>query len=288
MEALQKTSEYLTIGHYSPQTMRSYLSELRYFLSYYPDTPPLELTEETVMHYLLYLNKTLGCSREKCRMAAQAVAFFFRHVVRKPFVVPTLIFPRRSKKLPPVMSAEEVRALIDTIENIKHRTIVVLLYSTGMRLSEISNLRIEDIDSKAMRIKVVQGKGAKDRYTLLSESVLQELRAYWLIYRPRVYLFNGARQGHPLSVRSIQNVVKVALARLGLQHKYYSVHTLRHCFATHLVDGGCDLHTVQELLGHSNLQTTARYLHLSTERTKRLTNPYDVLPEGEGAKSAKG
>lgn len=275
---MQKTSEYLTIGHYSPMTMRSYLSELRYFLSYYPDTPPLELTEEEVMHYLLYLNKTLGCSRDKCRLAAQSVAFFFRHVVRKPFVVPTLIFPRRSKKLPPVMSPEEVRALIDTIDNVKHRTVVVLLYSTGMRLSEISNLKIEDIDSKAMRIKVVQGKGAKDRYTLLSEAVLQELRAYWLIYRPKVYLFNGAKEGRPLSVRSIQKLVQKALTRLGLQHKYYSVHTLRHCFATHLVDGGCDLHTVRELLGHSDLKTTARYLHLSSERTRGVVNPFDVLP----------
>lgn len=259
-------------------TMRSYLSEVRYFLCYYPDTPPLELTEEGVMHYLLYLNKTLGCGRDKCRLAAQSVAFFFRHVVRKPFVVPTLIFPRRSKKLPPVLSQEEVRALIDTIENVKHRTVVILLYSTGMRLSEISNLKIEDIDSKAMRIKVVQGKGAKDRYTLLSEAVLQELRAYWLIYRPRVYLFNGAREGKPLSVRSIQKLVQEALARLGLQHKYYSVHTLRHSFATHLVDGGCDLHTVKELLGHSDLKTTARYLHLSTERTRGVVNPFDALP----------
>lgn len=285
---MQKTSEYLTIGHYSPMTMRSYLSELRYFLSYYCDVLPLELTEETVMHYLLYLNKTLGCGRDKCRLAAQSIAFFFRHVVRKPFVVPTLIFPRRSKKLPPVMSPEEVRALIDTIENVKHRTVVILLYSTGMRLSEISNLKIEDIDSKAMRIKVVQGKGAKDRYTLLSEAVLQELRAYWLIYRPKVYLFNGAREGQPLSVRSIQKLVQKALTRLGLQHHYYSVHTLRHAFATHLVDGGCDLHTVKELLGHSDLKTTARYLHLSCERTRGVVNPFDALPAGGQAGKAKG
>jgi len=210
-------------------------------------------------------------------MAAQAIAFFFRHVLRKPFVIPTLIYPRKSIKLPQVMSQEEIKALIDTIENLKHRTIVMLLYSTGMRLSEVANLKIADIDSKQMRIKVVQGKGSKDRYTLLSEQVLLELRAYYLIYRPKEYLFNGAREGRPLHGRSIQHLVQLALARLGLQHKSFSVHTIRHSFATHLVDQGADLHTVKELLGHSSLKTTAHYLHLSQARTKGLVNPYDAL-----------
>ncbi len=242
---------------------------------------PQDFTEDRVIHYLLYLNKTLGCGRDKCRMAAQSISFFFRHVLRKPFVIPTLIYPRPSTKLPPVMSPPQIKALIDTIKNIKHRTVVMLLYSTGMRLSEVANLKITDIDSKAMRIKVVQGKGAKDRYTLLSEQVLQELRAYYLIYRPKEYLFNGQRPGKPLSVRSIQHLVQLALARLGLQSKHYTVHTIRHSFATHLVDNGADLHSVKELLGHSSLQTTARYLHLSTERTRGLTNPYDALPHSK-------
>jgi site-specific recombinase XerD len=160
----------------------------------------------------------------------------------------------------------------------------MLLYSTGMRLSEIRSLKITDIDSTQMRIKVVQGKGRKDRYTILSQQVLAELRAYWLIYRPTVYLFNGARKGGPLSLRSIEHLVQMALVRLGLQSKHYSVHTLRHSSRTHLVDLGADLHTVKELLGHANLQTTLRYLHLSTERTKRLINPYDALPEPEEEK----
>ncbi|HEU0143763.1 MAG TPA: tyrosine-type recombinase/integrase [Nitrososphaera sp.] len=146
----------------------------------------------------------------------------------------------------------------------------------------MSNLKITDIDSKAMRIKVVQGKGAKDRYTILCEQVLQQLRAYYLIYRPKEYLFNGQTPGKPLSVRSIQHLVQLALARLGLQSKCYSVHTIRHSFATHLVDQGADLHTVKELLGHSNLHTTFRYVHLSTERTRSITNPYDALPKSKG------
>jgi site-specific recombinase XerD len=281
---MQKTSEYLTIGHYSPSTIRNYLTELRYFFMYYGDVSPLDFTEDMVIQYLLYVNKTLGCGRAKCYMAAQSIAFFFRHILRKPAQLPTLIYPRKSQKLPPVMSPQEVRALIESIKNVKHRTVVMLLYSTGMRLSEIRALKIADIDSTQMRIKVVQGKGCKDRYTILSQQVLAEFRAYWLIYRPTVYLFNGARKGGPLSLRSIEHLVQMALVRLGLQSKHYSVHTLRHSFATHLVDQGADLHTVKELLGHANLQTTLRYLHLSTERTKRLINPYDALPEPEEEK----
>lgn len=213
-------------------------------------------------------------------MAAQSVSFFFRHVLKLPYVVPSLIYPRQSSKLPPVMSAQEMKILIDSITNIKHRTVVMLLYSTGMRLGEIAALKMTDIDSKNMRIKVVQGKGAKDRFTILSEQVLIELRAYYIIYKPVVYLFNGSRKGCPISHRSIQHLVQTALAKAGLASKDYTVHTIRHSFATHLVDNGTDLHTVKELLGHSTLQTTMRYMHLTTTRRQGIINPYDALPQG--------
>jgi integrase/recombinase XerD len=231
------------------------------------------------MQYLLYLAKTLGCSRVKCRMAAQSISFFFRHVLKLPYVVPSLIYPRQCSKLPPVMNAQEIKTLIDSIKNFKHRTVVMLLYSTGMRLSEIAHLKIADIDSKNMRIKVVQGKGAKDRYTILSEQVLQELRAYYIIYKPKEFLFNGYRPGRPLSARMIQHLVQNALAQAGLNSKKYTVHTIRHSFATHLVDHGTDLHTVKELLGHSTLQTTMRYMHLTTTRRQGIINPYDALSQ---------
>jgi site-specific recombinase XerD len=244
---------------------------------YYADVNPVEYTEDMMMEYLLYLVKTLKCSRVKCKMAAQSIAFFFRYVLNRPWSAPTLIYPRKSSKLPPVMSVDEVKALIDGVKNVKHRTIIMLLYSTGMRLAEICALKITDIDSKNMRIKVVQGKGAKDRFTLLSQQVLLELRAYYLIYKPKEYLFNGDKSGKPISVRSVQHLVQKNLIQMGLASNKYSVHTIRHSFATHLVDNGTDLHTVKELLGHSNLQTTARYLHLSTARIKTVTNPYDAL-----------
>ncbi|MDQ3843320.1 MAG: site-specific integrase [Bacteroidota bacterium] len=259
--------------------MRNYLSELRYLFVYYGDVEPKNFTEGMVMQYLLYLAKTLGCSRVKCRMAAQSISFFFRHVLKQPYVIPSVVYPRPSTKLPAVMSREEVTALIDSVENIKHRCIIMLLYSSGMRLSEIAALRITDIDSKTMRIKVVQGKGAKDRYTVLSEHMLVELRAYYLIYRPVDYLFNGQGKGRRMSPRSIQHLVQNALIKLALPSKHYTVHTLRHSFATHLLDSGTDLHTIKELLGHRHLSTTLQYLHLSGSRLKAVVSPYDELME---------
>lgn len=275
---MEKTDQYLSIGHYSALTIRNYLSELRYVFVYYADVDPLDFTEDMILQYLLYLSKTIGCSRVKCKMAAQSISFFFRHVLKKAYVIPTVIYPRTSTTLPAVMNPDEIKTVIDSVQNVKHRTIIILLYSTGMRLGEIAHLRICDIDSKNMRIKVVQGKGAKDRYTILSEQVLQELRAYYLIYKPREYLFNGYRQGKPMGMRNIQHLVQKAIAQVGLANKHYTVHTIRHSFATHLVDNGADLHTVKELLGHSNIQTTMRYLHLTTVRTSGITNPYDRLP----------
>ena len=274
---MEKASQYLSLGHYSLLTIRNYLSELRYLFVYYAELSPQDFTEEMMMQYLLYLSKTLGCSRVKCKMAAQSISFFFRHVLKQVYVIPSVIYPRPTGKLPPVMSAEEIKRMIDSVQNIKHRTIIMLLYSTGMRVSEISNLRIRDIDSKSMRIKVVGGKGMKDRFTILSQQVLLELRAYYLIYKPKEYLFNGSGICRKMNVKNIKHTVQKTVAQIGLASKQYTVHTIRHSFATHLVDNGTDLHTVKELLGHSTLQTTMRYMHLSSKRIEGVVNPYDRL-----------
>lgn len=258
-------------------TIRNYLHELRCLFSYYPDKIPQTYDSDMVTYYLVYLNKTMGCSRAKCHMAAQSISFFFKHVLQTPYVIPSIIYPRKSKTLPAVMSQEEILKVINTIDNVKHRTIVMMLYSTGIRLSELVHLRIADIDSKNMRIKVVQGKGAKDRYTILSQQVLLELRVYYIQYKPIDYLFNGSGKGSRYSHRSIQAIVEKAIAMAGLKNKDYSVHTIRHSFATHLVDNGTDVHTVKELLGHNSLGTTMQYLHISQKRTDGVANPYDLL-----------
>ena len=178
------------------------------------------------------------------------------------------------------MTPEEIKSLFDSIGNLKHRCVLMLLYSTGMRISEVANCRIADIDSKNMRIKIVQGKGAKDRFTILSQQVLLELRAYYIIYKPVDYLFNGYQKGKKYSIRSIQHLMQKALLQIGLADKQYSVHTIRHSFATHLIDNGTDLHTVKELMGHNSLQTTMKYLHLTSKRMEGIVNPYDALPLG--------
>lgn len=269
----------LRLGEYSELTIRNYLAELRWLFCYYPDTRPSQITREMTVDYLLYLVKTQGCSRVKTKMAAQAFSCFFRHVLNKPYQTPSILFPARSAKLPSVMKPEEVKAVIDAVQNVKHRALLSLLYSTGMRLREIASLKMADIDSKAMRIKVVCGKGKKDRFTLLSSQMLIELRAYYVQYRPEVYLFNGAGKGRKYSERTIQRIVELSLVKAGLKDKQYSVHTIRHSFATHLLDNGADLPTIKSLLGHASITQTMQYLHLSTEHIKDVINPFDVLPD---------
>lgn len=177
------------------------------------------------------------------------------------------------------MTVQEIHDVIHAITNIKHKTLVILLYSTGMRLSEIASLKIADIDSRLMRIKIVSGKGKKDRFVPLSQPVLLQLRAYYIQYKPAVYLFNGAGKGHRYSIRTIQHIVQNTLAKIGLEHKNYSVHTIRHSFATHLIDNGADIQLIQELLGHHHIAQTTQYLHLSSKRMHKTINPYDAMME---------
>jgi site-specific recombinase XerD len=212
-------------------------------------------------------------------MAANSFAFFFRQVLNKPYKVPSILFAAHSNKLPQVMTVQEVHDVINAFNNIKHKTLVILLYSTGMRLSEIANLKIADIDSSLMRIKIVNGKGKKDRFVPLSQLVLLQLRAYYIQYKPAVYLFNGAGKGNKYAVRTIQHIVQDTIAKIGLEHKNYSVHTIRHSFATHLIDNGADIQLIQELLGHHHIAQTTQYLHLSSKRMHQTINPYDAMME---------
>lgn len=210
-------------------------------------------------------------------MAANSFAFFFRQVQNKPYKIPSVLFAAHSNKLPVVMSMQEVYDVINVLKNVKHKTLIILLYSTGMRLSEITNLKIADIDCNLMRIKIVDGKGKKDRFVPLSQLVLLQLRSYYLQYKPEIYLFNGARKAKKYAVRTIQHILQNTLAKIGLENKNYSVHTVRHSFATHLVDNGADIQLIQELLGHQSITQTIQYLHLSSKRMHQAINPYDAM-----------
>jgi integrase/recombinase XerD len=274
---LQRTSDLFALGEYSDATKRIYLTELRYLFSYYPDIRPSLLTEKMAVDYLIYLAKTLKCSKIKVKLASQSFSFFFKHVLKKEYHSPKVLYGAHCHKLPAVMSAEEVLKIIIGIKNMKHRTLLSLVYSTGMRLQELCNLKIEHIDSKQMFIKIVSGKGKKDRIVPLSQAILTELRIYFLQYRPLIYLFNGSKNGIKYSPRTVQHILSKSLIELGLNNKDYSFHTLRHSFATHLYDNGTDLLSIQHLMGHQHISQTIQYLHLSTKRLGSIVNPFDLL-----------
>ena len=269
----------MTVGNYSPQSIASYVREMRFIFAYYPDTKPSAITADQVEKYICYLKQTFNSSRDKCRMVAASVSFYYKQILKRPYDLPSKIYPRSEFKLPNVMTSEEVRQLLAKTISIKQAAVVQLFYSTGIRLTECCNLRISDIDSKNMRIKVVQGKGRKDRFTLLSATALDTLRQYFRQHRPVEYLFEGQTKGKQMNRRSIQHCVELVLKQAGLRGKGYNVHTLRHSFATHLLDTGTGLHSIKELLGHSSLRTTMIYLHLQSARCSRIINPLDHLSQ---------
>lgn len=276
----------MTVGGYANRSIGNYLREMRFIFEYYPDTRPSQLTAEQIEKYICYIKEVFRSGHDKCRMVASSVSFFFKQVLKRPYDLPSKLYPRKGFKLPNVMTTDEVWKLLSHTQTIKQKAIIELFYSSGVRLEECSLIKLTDIDSKNMRIKVVQGKGKKDRYTLLSPTTLLTLREYFLKHRPVTYLFEGQTKGKPIHCRSIQHSVKQVMKQASLEHKDYSVHTFRHSFATHLLDTGTDLHTIKELLGHSNISTTMIYLHLQTHRCSRIVNPLDHLnnQQGNGSK----
>jgi site-specific recombinase XerD len=182
------------------------------------------------------------------------------------------------KKLPVVLSREEIRGIFSAIKNLKHRALLMAIYSAGLRVSEVVHLKVSDLDSQRMTIRVQQGKGQKDRYTLLSQRTLEVLRDYWRAYRPQDWLFPGKPATQPLSVSAVQRVFGMVLLRAGIK-KPASVHTLRHSFATHLLEDGTDLYHIQRLLGHASPKTTTVYLHLSRKDMRSVRSPLDLVEE---------
>jgi integrase/recombinase XerD len=255
----------------------SYQREVRFLAQYFPDIALGAMQQVHIEDYMLYIKVTLKCGRDKCRMAAQAFSFLWKHVFKKPFVLPSKLYPRKAFVLPDVMSPEEVVRLLASCRTIKQRAIVEVFYSSGVRLEECSNLKLTDIDSKNKCVHVHQGKGRKDRITLLSARCLGTLRTYYLQHRPQVYLFEGQRPSERMHPRSIQHAVEQCYKQAGMEKKDYSAHTLRHSFATHLLDAGVDIHTIKELLGHSTLASAVIYLHLQTKKRQALVSPLDAL-----------
>jgi len=223
---------------------------------------------------------TLESATSTLNQAINALKFYYGTVLKKKFIY-EVKRPRKDKKLPIVLNKEEVTKIINSVNNLKHRAILMLVYSAGLRVGEVVRLKLEDIDNKRMLIHIKGAKGRKGRYTMLSETALDILRKYWKEYKPVKWLFEGARTGRYLSTRTVEKILEYACEKAGIR-KDVSVHTLRHSFATHLLEGGTDLRYIQELLGHTSSKTTEIYTHVSTKSIGKIKSPLDTLKLEEG------
>jgi integrase/recombinase XerD len=251
---------------YSPRSIENYLREIRFIFSYYNDLPPKSLAQQHIIDYLNFIKEEHGVGRDKCRMVAHACGFFYKHIFRSEYVVPSAFYPRKEFRLPDILSQEQVLKVLSSTTNIKHKLLVGLFYGTGMRMSELKNLQMKHIDRANAQIKVIAGKGSRDRFTLLPINLLDEMEIYYRQYRPKVYFFEGQTPGKPMNERSIQHALRQCMKLAGLEEYKFSAHSLRHSFATHLLDQGNDIHTIKELLGHSKIETTMIYLHLQRKK----------------------
>ena len=277
---MQQLHNTLLAKQYATRTIRNYMQEMRFLFSHYHDRQPSQISQQDIISYICFIIKEHGVGREKCHQSAQACSFYYKYVYPSPFIIPAGFYPRKTHKLPQVFSVMQIQQLLCVITNQKHLMMVSLFYGSGLRMNELRQLKLGDIDSKSYQLKVVAGKGGKDRFTILPKHLLAPLRDYYKASRPAVYLFEGQRRGQAMHERSIQHFIQKYIDKIGLGGKDYSAHTLRHSFATHLLDTGTDIHTIKELLGHSNLATTMIYLHLQQTKRAAIVSPFDTVMQG--------
>lgn len=262
----------LQLKRYSNNTIRTYVLFFERFINHYRQVEVNELNEVHIRQYLSLLVER-GMSNSYINQMVNAIKFYYEMVLDMPNRYYEIERPIKEQRLPKVISKEEVLAIIENTNNIKHKCIVSLIYSAGLRRSELINLKITDIDSNRMAIRLDGAKGNKDRYTLLSKRVLEDLRVYFKIWRPREYLFEGYGGG-PYGAKSVANIIKRAAWKAGIKRKV-TPHVLRHSFATHLLESGIDLRNIQELLGHNSLKTTEIYAHVATTSFSGIKNLLD-------------
>lgn len=257
------------------RTRKSYLAAVTGLAKYY-QRPPDKISEQEVQAYLLHMIKDRGLSWSTCNLTVAALRFLYHTTLsyeRGKMCVPAAKRPRR---LPEILSRQQIVRLIEQTESLKHRAIFMLAYGAGLRVSELCHLRVCDIDAELMSIRVNYGKGAKDRYTLLSSRLLEQLRSYWRLYRPRPWMFPARGGDKPMDISTAQRAYQHAKQRARIT-KRGGIHGLRHAFATHLMEAGTDLHTIQRLLGHSHIRSTMRYLHLAHGDLVGRPSPLDLL-----------
>ena len=260
---------------YSPHTIRTYPSLFEEFINHFPGQVIDDISELQIIEFLQFLVIRRKVSTSYQNQSINAIKFYYERILggeRKIYLVER---PRRERTLPVVLNEAEVAKLLSSVENMKHKALLMTIYSGGLRLSEVINLQLKDIDSQRMQILLRQAKGRKDRYTLLSKKLLPVLRVYVAEYKPRKWLFEGLR-GTQYTESSVQAIVKHASLKAGLT-KRVTPHTLRHSFATHLLENGTDLRYIQALLGHESTKTTEIYTHITTKGFDQIENPLDKL-----------
>lgn len=268
--------KYLLSKRYSPNTITVYCDALRSFLTFYQNKSVKDITNEDV---ILYNNDYILKNKFSVSYQNQivnAIKLFFRTVYEKSIQVEKIHRPKREKKLPNVLSKEEVKAILDAHSNIKHKMMLSMIYSCGLRCGELLALQPVHIDSKRNIVLLKNSKGKKDRIAPLSPKILEMLREYYRLYKPTTYLFEGQTEGTPYSDKSLQQVLKQALEKAKIT-KPVTLHWLRHSYATHLLESGTDLRYIQELLGHNSSKTTEIYTHVSTKSIQQIKSPFDDL-----------
>ncbi len=274
-EIIKNFQDKLIIENYSEQTVKNYVSALKLFLEYISKLNVQEVTDKEIQNYLYFCKTKKKYSFSSMKQVIAAIRYLYLKVFNKPVPEALNIELRKPSLLPTVLSAKEISKILHVTKNLKHKTILVLIYSAGLRLSELINLEIGDINSESMKIHIRGAKGKKDRYVMLSENVLKLLREYYKEFKPQKYIIEG-QNGGKYSPKSVQSVFKRSLKKAGIKKKA-SVHTLRHSFATHLLDEGTDIRYIQELLGHKRLETTQIYTHVSSYSINKIKSPADKL-----------
>ena len=277
-EAKQKVKQYmqwLKSKRYSDSTIDTYTNALQAFLKFYNTKPVAEITNEDVIIFNNEFVLKYKLSASYQNQVINAIKLFFRTIQNRSIDVEQIHRPKKPFRLPSVLSLEEVELMLNSLANIKHKTMLALIYSVGLRRSELLNMEIKDVDSKRMLLTIKNGKGNKDRVVPLSETALDLLRNYYKIYKPKHYLFEG-QKGGKYTETSLEEVFHKAKS-LAKINKSVSLHTLRHSYATHLLEGGVNLRYIQDLLGHKSPKTTQIYTHVSSEGLRKVISPLEKL-----------
>jgi len=271
----ERYQNMLTLRGYSPNTIKTYSVEFAQLLYLLKDFPVQKLTSEKLQSYFLYCSKVLNLSENQIHSRINAVKFYFEKICHRPQLFFDIPRPKKRKRLPKTLNKKEIKTLFKVTINPKHLLILKLCYGMGLRVGEIVKLKVEDIDMERMQVHIQSGKGKKDRYVRLPESVFPELKLYLNSYKPSEFLFEG-QGGGQYSVRSAQLVFKNAMKKAGIK-KSVGIHGLRHSYATHLLEMGTDISFIQKLLGHNDIKTTLLYTQVSNKNLTQIKSPLDRL-----------